>query len=64
MVTPFLAVHHHRKSVVLNCQRHLVLKVFRGKTAKKRAEAFAEALRIGWFTCQQQEHAATIGGAA
>ena len=47
---PFIAIHRSQKSVVLNTDRRIVLKTFRGKTARRRAEAWLDALRVGWFS--------------
>lgn len=50
MMPPFITIHRPAKSIILNTDRRIVLKTFTGKTARRRAEAWLEALRVGWFS--------------
>tara|TARA_R110000868_G_scaffold368788_1_gene631922 strand:- start:167 stop:340 length:174 start_codon:yes stop_codon:yes gene_type:complete len=45
MKSPFIAFHHRHKSAVIRTDsRRIVLKVFRGRTAKRRAVAYLDAV--------------------
>jgi len=51
MTSPFLAVHHRHKSAVIRTdERRIILKVFEGRTAKRRALAYLDAVLVGWFS--------------
>jgi hypothetical protein len=49
-MSPFIAVHHRGKSVVLRTDRRIVLRSFSGATARRRAEEWLQALLVGWFS--------------
>jgi hypothetical protein len=51
MTSPFIAVHRRHKSAVIRTDAvRIVLKVFRGRTAKRRAVAYLDAVLVGWFS--------------
>ena len=58
MTSPYKVVHRAGKSAVIDCSRRVVVKVFRGRTARRRAVEYLEAVLVGYFGADvdQRQH--------
>jgi hypothetical protein len=48
MKAPYKSVYRSNKAAVIDTNRRLVVKVFRGVTCRRRAAEYLEALQTGW----------------